>query len=81
MRFPILVLSFVLGTLVFTSCGPSAEEKAAKEKATQDSIDAAMAADMEKELSAATEVHDSLKASADSSSAEHTEHAEGDHKH
>lgn len=55
---------------LFIACGPSAEEKAAKEKATQDSIDAAMATAMEKEIEAAAEVHDSISAgNADSTAA------------
>lgn len=80
MRFsqilPVAVASLMLS---FSSCGPSAEEKAAKEKATQDSIDAAMATEMEKEAEAASQVHDSLAtAGSDSTAAAPAENHEGD---
>jgi hypothetical protein len=39
----ILGLALIAGMFAFTSCGPSAEEKAAAEKAIQDSIAAAEA--------------------------------------
>lgn len=37
----ILGLALIVGMFAFTACGPSAEEKAATEKAVQDSIAAA----------------------------------------
>lgn len=37
----VLGLALIAGMFAFTSCGPSAEEKAAAEKAIQDSIAAA----------------------------------------
>ena len=40
----VLSILFVAGMFAFYACGPSAEEKAAAEKATQDSINAANAA-------------------------------------
>ena len=40
----VLSIVAVAGMLAFTSCGPSAEEKAAAEKAKQDSIAAAQKA-------------------------------------
>ena len=40
----VLSILFVAGMFAFYACGPSAEEKAAAEKATQDSINTANAA-------------------------------------
>ncbi|MEY4110302.1 MAG: hypothetical protein RLZZ46_657 [Bacteroidota bacterium] len=75
-------LSFVAvsALMIFVACGPSAEEKAAKEKAAQDSMDAAMATEMEKEAEAAAEMHDSLStAGKDTAAAEAAGHAEEHH--
>ena len=46
----------------FVACGPSAEEKAAKEKATQDSIAAVEAAKVAEEAAKAQATQDSLNA-------------------
>ena len=46
----------------FVACGPSAEEKAAKEKATQDSIAAVEAAKAAEEAAKAQATQDSLNA-------------------
>ena len=40
----VLSILFVAGMFAFYACGPSAEEKANADKATQDSINAAQAA-------------------------------------
>ena len=46
----------------FVACGPSAEEKAAKEKATQDSIAAVEAAKVAEEAAKAQAAQDSINA-------------------
>jgi cell division protein FtsN len=46
----------------FVACGPSAEEKAAKEKATQDSIAAVEAAKVAEEAAKAQQAQDSINA-------------------
>lgn len=70
-----LFYASILGMAVLTSCGPSAEEKAAKEKATADSLAQVAAMDSANMAMAAQATADSLakvaeearlKASADS---------------
>lgn len=56
-----LFYASILGLAVFTACGPSAEEKAAKEKATADSLAAVATADSLKQAEAQQAVADSLK--------------------
>ena len=46
----------------FVACGPSAEEKAAKEKATQDSVAAVEAAKVAEEAAKAQAAQDSINA-------------------
>ena len=64
----ILSLTLLAGMIAFSACGPSAEEKAATEKATQDSIAAAEAMMKEAEAQAMEAAKaDSMAAPADSS--------------
>jgi len=69
-----LSLIAVAGMLSFYACGPSAEEKAAAEKAQQDSIAAAQAAEAESEAAKAQMMADSIanaeKAAADQMAAD-----------
>jgi len=61
----ILGLALVAGMFAFTSCGPSAEEKAAAEKAQQDSIAQAEAQMQAAEQAAAEQaMQDSIAAAA-----------------
>lgn len=59
---------------MLVACGPSAEEKAAAEKAKQDSIDAAESLKIEADATAALAAHDSItQMNADSSAAKPAE--------
>ena len=62
----ILGLALIAGMFAFTACGPSAEEKAAAEKAMQDSIAAADAQKAAEEEAARAEqaMQDSIAAAA-----------------
>ena len=62
----ILGLALIAGMFAFTACGPSAEEKAAAEKAVQDSIAAAEAQKAAEEEAARAEqaMQDSIAAAA-----------------
>ena len=62
----ILGLALIAGMFAFTACGPSAEEKAAAEKAVQDSIAAADAQKAAEEEAARAEqaMQDSIAAAA-----------------
>ena len=58
----LLTLVLVASMALFYACGPSAEEKAAAEKATQDSIAAVEKAAMEAQEAAAKVTQDSIAA-------------------
>ncbi len=58
----LLTLVAVAGMFTFVACGPSAEEKAAKEKAQQDSIAAVEAAKAAEEAAKAQATADSTAA-------------------
>ena len=62
----LLGLALIAGMFAFTACGPSAEEKAAAEKAVQDSIAAADAQKAAEEEAARAEqaMQDSVAAAA-----------------
>jgi hypothetical protein len=71
----VLTLVAVAGMFAFYACGPSAEEKAAAEKRTQDSIQAAHEADS---LAAAQVAADADKARQDSMMQADAEKAKAD---
>ena len=58
----VFTLVAVASMFAFVACGPSAEEKAAKEKATQDSISAVEAANAAEEAAKAQAMVDSTNA-------------------
>ena len=58
----VFTLVAVASMFTFVACGPSAEEKAAKEKATQDSIAAVEAAKAAEEAARAQAITDSTNA-------------------
>ena len=58
----VLTLVAAASMFTFVACGPSAEEKAAKEKATQDSIAAVEAAKAAEEAAKAQAAQDSINA-------------------
>ena len=58
----LLTLVAVAGMFTFYACGPSAEQKAATEKAQQDSIAAAEAAMAQEEAAKAQAMQDSIAA-------------------
>jgi Skp family chaperone for outer membrane proteins len=58
----VLTLVAAASMFTFVACGPSAEEKAAKEKATQDSIAAVEAAKVAEEAAKAQAAQDSINA-------------------
>jgi len=60
----ILGLALIAGMFAFTACGPSAEEKAAIEKAAQDSIAAVDAQKAAEEAARAQAEQDSIAAAA-----------------
>lgn len=66
----VLTLVAVATMFAFVACGPSAEEKAAKEKATQDSIAAVEAAKAAEEAAKAQAMVDSSNAYAAAQEAE-----------
>jgi hypothetical protein len=66
----LFTLVAVASMFTFVACGPSAEEKAAKEKATQDSIAAVEAANAAEEAAKAQAMVDSSNAYAAAQEAE-----------
>ena len=66
----VFTLVAVASMFAFVACGPSAEEKAAKEKATQDSIAAVEAANAAEEAAKAQAMVDSSNAYAAAQEAE-----------
>ena len=66
----VFTLVAVASMFTFVACGPSAEEKAAKEKATQDSIAAVEAANAAEEAAKAQAMVDSSNAYAAAQEAE-----------
>ena len=66
----VFTLVAVASLFAFVACGPSAEEKAAKEKATQDSISAVEAANAAEEAAKAQAMVDSSNAYAAAQEAE-----------